>query len=408
MDPLSERRATAGRVRPGLRLVETERDWQASDLGADGYESERPMHEVSSPRRRGWGIALAGWALRLGAAAVMISAAAWVYLSPPRSAPSPAVATAAGPATPLLVLAPNGEAPPVIARTPPPAATPPVPSVDVLVMLIRTALIALDQANATGDYAVLRELAAPDVQDASTPARMSAAFAPLRSGNIDLSAVAIATPSLLSPPVVGADGVLRLAGFFPGAQGQVNFSLAYRLVGGRWLPIGMTVKPPAAGTAVPPRATPLSPKKLPDDAALITLIRATIVALNQANLTGDYAVLRESASAGFRDGNSLDKLGAAFGALRGRRIDLSPVAIIAPRLFKKAVIDDNGYLRLTGYFPSKPEQVNFDLAFRFESGAWKLFGIGVNTSVQVPAPATVAGPSSDPPPPQSSRAAIAP
>jgi hypothetical protein len=388
-----------------LRLVETERDWQASDFGADGYESERPMHEVSSPRRRGWGIALAGWALRLGAAAVMVGAAAWVYLSPPRGPTSPAVTTASQPATPLLVVAPNGEAPPVIARTPLPAATPPVPSVDVLVMLIRTALVALDQANATGDYAVLRELAAPDVQDASTPARMSAAFAPLRSGNVDLSAVAIATPSLLSPPVVGADGVLRLAGFFPGAQGQVNFSLAYRLVDGRWLPIGMTVKPPAA---VPPRATPLSPKKLPDDAALITLIRATIVALNQANLTGDYAVLRESASAGFRDGNSLDKLGAAFAALRGRRIDLSPVAVIAPRLFKKAAIDDDGYLRLTGYFPSKPEQVNFDLAFKFENGAWKLFGIGVNTSVQVQAPATVAGPSSDPPAPQTSPAAVAP
>ena len=48
---------------------------------------------------------------------------------------------------------------------------------------------------------------------------------------------------------------------------------------------------------------------------------------------------------------------------------------------------DNGLLRLSGFFPSAPEQVNFDLAFQQVAGRWLLFGIAVNTS---PAPNAVA------------------
>ena len=46
-------------------------------------------------------------------------------------------------------------------------------------------------------------------------------------------------------------------------------------------------------------------------------------------------------------------------------------------------------LRLSGFFPSAPEQVNFDLAFQLVKDHWLLFGIALNTS---PA-ATAAAPS---------------
>ena len=48
---------------------------------------------------------------------------------------------------------------------------------------------------------------------------------------------------------------------------------------------------------------------------------------------------------------------------------------------------DNGLLRLSGFFPSRPEQVNFDLAFQPVGGRWLLFGIAINLS---PAPNAVA------------------
>ncbi|MBK5199245.1 MAG: hypothetical protein JJE37_13360 [Methyloceanibacter sp.] len=44
-------------------------------------------------------------------------------------------------------------------------------------------------------------------------------------------------------------------------------------------------------------------------------------------------------------------------------------------------------LRITGFFLTKPEQVNFDLAFQPVDGQWRLFGISVNTSqAKPPAP----------------------
>jgi hypothetical protein len=44
-------------------------------------------------------------------------------------------------------------------------------------MPIRSALLALDQANKTGNYTVLRELGAPGFQAANTAARLSEIFA---------------------------------------------------------------------------------------------------------------------------------------------------------------------------------------------------------------------------------------
>ncbi len=43
-------------------------------------------------------------------------------------------------------------------------------------------------------------------------------------------------------------------------------------------------------------------------------------------------------------------------------------------------------LRLTGFFPTKPLQINFDLLFQNVAGQWRLFGISVSTpAAQQPA-----------------------
>jgi hypothetical protein len=50
-------------------------------------------------------------------------------------------------------------------------------------------------------------------------------------------------------------------------------------------------------------------------------------------------------------------------------------------------------LRVTGFFPTQPERVDFDLLFESSEGQWKLFGIHVDTSQAAsPAAATVGKP----------------
>jgi hypothetical protein len=119
---------------------------------------------------------------------------------------------------------------------------------------------------------------------------------------------------------------------------------------------------------------------VPDDLKILILIRTTLVALNQANITGDYSVLREIAASEFRQANNPAQLAEIFTDLRSRKIDLSPIAVVEPKLARSAFINDRGMLRITGFFPTKPEQVNFDLAFLSIEGQWRLFGISVKMS----------------------------
>jgi hypothetical protein len=257
-------------------------------------------------------------------------------------------------------------------------------------ILIRNSIAALGHANQTGNYSVLREIASPRFQEANTPGRLSEAFADLRSRNLDLDLVTAQPPSLSRDPLVDDQGMLHLIGSFPDASGPVGFELAFELIGMRWRLFGIAVRP--TGTASKPAAADAS--KLPDPAAMVALIRSHVIALNQANMTGNYSVLRDMAAPGFQAANSFAQLSTIFAALRGRQLDLGPVAVIEPKLYRPPAIDQGGKLRLTGFFPSEPERVNFDLAFQNVAGEWRLFGIGVNTSREVaagPAP-TAPGP----------------
>jgi len=131
-------------------------------------------------------------------------------------------------------------------------------------------------------------------------------------------------------------------------------------------------KPAAAQQKNSPRP------KLPDPYKLNLLIRSTILAVDQANRTGNYTVLRDLASPNFQKANSKAKLAKIFAGLRKRNLDLSPVMFFDPKLVTAPAIDPSGMLRLTGLIPTQPEQIIFDLAFEFDEGKWRLFGIALD------------------------------
>jgi hypothetical protein len=119
-----------------------------------------------------------------------------------------------------------------------------------VLILVRTTLLALDQANKTGNYTVLRDLAAPGFQ-VNTAARLAEIFAGHRRDNLDLSGVAVIDPQLTVLPQIEANGMMRMAGFFPSVPKQVNFELAFAPVDGQWRLFGISV---ALGQAAPPAA----------------------------------------------------------------------------------------------------------------------------------------------------------
>jgi hypothetical protein len=105
-----------------------------------------------------------------------------------------------------------------------------------------------------------------------------------------------------------------------------------------------------------------------------------LLALNQANATGNYSVFREMGAPGFQVANSTARLSETFTELRNRNFDLSPIVVLQPKLIRKPEIDKGGMLRITGFFPTRPERLNFDLIYQSLNGQWRLFGIATNTT----------------------------
>lgn len=120
--------------------------------------------------------------------------------------------------------------------------------------------------------------------------------------------------------------------------------------------------------------------KVPDVYKLNMLIRTSIIALNHANKTGNYTVLRDLAAPAFQRTNNAAQLGQIFAKLRARNLDLSPILFFQPKLVREPAIDDRGLLRLTGFFETRPEQIEFDMLFQLVDSDWRLFGIAIDVA----------------------------
>jgi hypothetical protein len=141
----------------------------------------------------------------------------------------------------------------------------------------------------------------------------------------------------------------------------------------------------SAAMAQTPKAEQQAPKPAQIDRnGVIMLIRSTLLAVEHANKTGNYTVLRDLAAPGFQN-NTAARLGEIFAKLRNDKLDLSGVAVIDPQLSLLPQIEANGMMHMAGFFPSVPAQVNFELMFAPVDGQWRLFGISVSIGQAAPA-----------------------
>jgi hypothetical protein len=122
-----------------------------------------------------------------------------------------------------------------------------------------------------------------------------------------------------------------------------------------------------------------------DRNGLLILVKSTIIALDQANKTGNYTVLRDLAAPGFAAANNAARLAEIFANLRRDKIDLSGALVLEPQLTVMPEITANGMLHLAGFFPSAPTQINFEFLYAPVDGQWRLFGIATNLGSSAPA-----------------------
>lgn len=136
-----------------------------------------------------------------------------------------------------------------------------------------------------------------------------------------------------------------------------------------------------ARAAAKPPAGPV-PAEIDRNGVLI-LVRSTLLALDHANKTGNYTVLRDLGAPGFQV-NTDARLAEIFAAQRNQDLDLSGVAVLEPQLTLLPQIETSGMLHMAGFFPSVPKQLNFELLFAPADRRWKVYGISINLADSAP------------------------
>jgi hypothetical protein len=107
------------------------------------------------------------------------------------------------------------------------------------------------------------------------------------------------------------------------------------------------------------------------------LVWSAMAAVDHANQTGNYSVLRDLGAPGFQANNSPATLGNVFTGIRNSGVDLGYTLVVAPVFQFPPTIAQNGLLRLRGVFPLRPTPIGFDILFQNVNGQWRIFGIAV-------------------------------
>ena len=129
---------------------------------------------------------------------------------------------------------------------------------------------------------------------------------------------------------------------------------------------------------------------------LAALIKSTIMALQHANQTGNYSVLRDLGTPVFRERFDLAQLTAIFSNLRSRSVNLSPVLFLAPNLTKQPELTEGNQLRIVGDFPTQPLKIQYEMLFLQIDGVWRIDGMAIDA---VPQQATAPAIAASAPPP---------
>lgn len=150
--------------------------------------------------------------------------------------------------------------------------------------------------------------------------------------------------------------------------------------------------PAAAPQAAPAVQPPLSVQPVPGSLELAKLIWSTMAAVDHANRSGNYSVLRDLSAQGFQINNNPSRLAEIFAGLRNARIDLSDSLLVAPTYLQAPAQLRADIFEVKGVFQLRPVAIYFDMIFQWEQGRWKVFGIDFQ-----PAPmANAIGPNGQP------------
>lgn len=163
------------------------------------------------------------------------------------------------------------------------------------------------------------------------------------------------------------------------------------------LPAAAQAQPVVQGQARPAQAAPpISSQPVPGELELSKLLWSTMVAIDQANQSGNYSVLRDISAPAFQINNDPSTLANIFQGVRAARIDLSNALLVAPTYMQAPRMLPGEVLQVQGYFGLRPTMIQFDFQYQWIQGRWKMFGVSIRPASMAQ---TIPGPAPAPQPP---------
>ncbi|SEP62512.1 hypothetical protein SAMN05428995_101320 [Loktanella sp. DSM 29012] len=102
------------------------------------------------------------------------------------------------------------------------------------VALVRDALTAVAQANATGNYTVLRDYGSAQFRSENDATDLAMAFARLRSERLNLLQALVVDPVLQRATSALNNSAMRLTGYIPVDDRAISFDMEFVKEGGTW------------------------------------------------------------------------------------------------------------------------------------------------------------------------------
>ncbi len=113
------------------------------------------------------------------------------------------------------------------------------------------------------------------------------------------------------------------------------------------------------------------------------MIWSTVAAVDHANRSGNYSVLRDISAQAFQINYNPAKLTEIFAGLRNSNIDLSTALLVPPTYYEAPQMVREDLFRVKGLFQLRPISITFDMFFQWEQGRWKLAGIDIQPAEMV-------------------------
>ncbi len=117
-----------------------------------------------------------------------------------------------------------------------------VPSTQQQEVLIKTALLSLNDANVTGNYGVLHAKLAKAFREQFTPDRLKQSFKTFVDQKADWSLIAAMEPIPTEPAAINIHGALMLRGYFNTKPSRLTYDLDFVPSEGEWKPVKLNVK----------------------------------------------------------------------------------------------------------------------------------------------------------------------